>query len=81
MLRAFPFAELEMDYSNNLRLSQIPAARPPPGTLSNLVDPPTLEIPTITVNAILLSLALGVVALRVYTKHSLLRNLGWDDCM
>ncbi|KAL8980151.1 MAG: hypothetical protein Q9205_004688 [Flavoplaca limonia] len=68
-----------MDYSNNPRLSQIPAARPPPGTLSNLVDPPTLEIPTITVNAILLSLALGVVALRVYTKHSLLRNLGWDD--
>ena len=61
-------------------LRNIPALPPPDGTYSNFEHPQTLASSLIIVNAIFLSLMLGGVALRLYTRAILARALGWDDC-
>ena len=57
-----------------------PAGKPPAGVLPNFTDPPNLTalfILTLTVTQTLATLA---VVLRVYTKWSIIRSLGYEDC-
>ncbi len=63
-----------MDFSN------IPAAAPPPGMVSNFSDPKTLSTSLIVLNAIFLSIMLIVVGARLYSRAFLSRAIGWDDC-
>ncbi|CAF9907976.1 MAG: hypothetical protein HETSPECPRED_007954 [Heterodermia speciosa] len=60
-------------------LSQIPAGRPPAGTLPNFIDPVTLKAPVVALNVVFLALATVFVGLRLYTRKFLSRMLGWDD--
>lgn len=57
-----------------------PALQPPAGTISDFQKPPGLEnffLATIVLSFVLPSVAL---LLRIYTKHFLLRSIGYDDC-
>ena len=62
-------------------LSQIPAGRPPPGTLPNFTNPETLRNPVIVVNALLLTVATLTVCLRLYTRKFIVQALGAEDCI
>lgn len=57
-----------------------PAYRPPPGIASNFKNPVTLAKPLIVVNVLFITLMISVVAIRIYTKHYIVRKLWWDDC-
>ena len=57
-----------------------PAGRPPAGTLPDFQKPAGLETAfwvTIALSFALPSLAL---LLRIYTRHVILRSMGYDDC-
>lgn len=62
-----------------MELADIPAGLPPPGVTPNFVNPPSLRDPTITANAVFLSLSTVFVLLRIYTRKWLTRMLKWDD--
>ena len=53
---------------------------PPPGLTSNYVDPPSKAIWGTVTTAVCLTVATLLVAMRLYTKVKVLKNLGWDDC-
>lgn len=61
-------------------LSKIPLMKPPPGEVSNFINPPSIGNAIIIVQVVFLTLMLGFVALRIYTRGFLNRSLGWDDC-
>lgn len=54
--------------------------QPPPGVASNFINPSSVANAIIIVQAVFLTLMLGFVTLRIYTKAFLIRSLGWDDC-
>ena len=62
-------------------LAQIPAGRPPPGTISNFINPVTLKDPIVAINVIFLTVATLFVSLRIYTRKFLNRTIGSEDCM
>lgn len=59
---------------------KIPVLKPPPGVTSNFINPSSSKNAIIIVNVILVTLMLGFVALRIYTKGFLTRSVAWDDC-
>ena len=61
-------------------LSQIPAGRPPAGTVPNFIDPVTLKAPVVAFNVTFLTLSTVIVGIRLYTRKFLSRVLGWEDC-
>lgn len=61
-------------------LSQIPLAAPPPGQISNLVDPPSRAwVPRVSIYTTL-PVALGFVILRYWARFKQKLALSWDDC-
>ncbi|PYI02966.1 hypothetical protein BO78DRAFT_452727 [Aspergillus sclerotiicarbonarius CBS 121057] len=58
-----------------------PAGPPPPGQVSNLVDPPNLLVAGHTILLLFWSLASVSVAIRVYTKVFLIGVLRLSDCL
>jgi len=56
------------------------AIPPPPGVVSNFVDPPSQASWDAVTQAVCLTLATFLVAMRLYTKFGVLKNAGWDDC-
>jgi hypothetical protein len=57
------------------------AIPPPPGIEPNLVDPPSQLNSNIALHAVCLSVVTILLAVRLYTRISLVRaNLGLDDC-
>ena len=58
-----------------------PAIPPPPGVVSNFIDPKTLQPSLIAVNATFLSLMLIAVVIRLYSRGVIVHAVGWDDCM
>lgn len=67
----------ELPWWERGNLSAIP---PPPGFTSNFVNPPSKASWGIVTQALCLTLATLLVAMRLYTKLKVLRNPGWDDC-
>lgn len=62
------------------RLLNGPAGSPPDGTIPNFDNPPQNLIDVVYVTAVLgLSFATLAVAIRIYTKHILLRSMGYED--
>ena len=58
-----------------------PASPPPAGVVPNFDDPPQNLIVVLHVTAALcLSVSASCVAIRIYTKHFLLRSIGYEDC-
>ena len=58
-----------------------PAAKPPPGVIPNYQNPPNpLQVPEHVVNVLGILLTTGFVAMRMYTRHFILKSLWWDDC-
>lgn len=61
-------------------LEQLPGMPPPPGQVSNFVDPPNLltaVVVVLTISSILMIVAVG---LRVYSKLNSARSFSLDDC-
>ena len=64
----------------NIDLSKIPALAPPPGVTPNFDNPSSIGKAIIIVNVVFLTLMLGFVIMRIYTRGILLGSLHWDDC-
>ncbi|PHH59526.1 hypothetical protein CDD81_2888 [Ophiocordyceps australis] len=56
-----------------------PALAPPPGVISNLVDPPSQGYATIIAMVLYMVIATPCVAARLYTRARIHRKLWWDD--
>ena len=63
-----------MDYVN------LPAMAPPHGAQPGFVHPQTLGTSLVAFSATFPSLMLVVVAIRIYSRGSLMHAIGWDDC-
>lgn len=61
-------------------LEQIPTLSPPPGQVSNFVDPPNLIMTVAAVLAVTSLVMTMAVALRIYSKITSSRSFTWDDC-
>lgn len=61
-------------------LENLPAGTPPPGVQPNFIDPPSRANLLIALNAVFMTLAWSVVAMRLYAKGKIQRMLGWEDC-
>lgn len=61
-------------------LNTIPTTKPPPGVVSNFINPVSraaeIQIPAY----VFLPLIVGFVALRLYTRVKITGKLGADDC-
>lgn len=68
-----------MEYLTPAELYEIPALPPPPGVVSNFVNPETRSPLVIAITVICLALMWPIFVLRIYTKIWLTRNFGWDD--
>ena len=58
----------------------IPAMEPPPGQVSNFVDPPYSGAKFVVVNCVFLPIALIALAVRTWTRVVVVRSVAWDDC-
>lgn len=56
-----------------------PVSKPPPGVSSDFVNGPSLHEYDIICQTICLTLVTLFVAVRIYTKSTVLKSLGWDD--
>jgi len=61
-------------------LSTIAIGVPPPGTISNFVDPPNSGWGFIIVGAVLLPIMGIFMAIRADSKLRIIRKTTWDDC-
>lgn len=68
-------AEIPPSIRNNL-----PALQPPAGVESNFINPEDRGYIQNTVSTVLFSFMVILFANRVYTKLSVIRKVGWDDC-
>lgn len=59
-------------------LLNAPALAPPPGIIPNFTDPPNLHRTGVAVQALLLSTF--AVAIRIYTKARIMRQMAAADC-
>lgn len=57
-----------------------PASPPPPGVLSNFIDPPSHRPEIIALEGVFLSLMLMAVAVRIFVRLRVIKTWGWDDC-
>ena len=57
-----------------------PAAKPPAGVTPDFKNPPSLQTPLIVVVVLFVAISSFFVAMRLYTRHFVLRKLWWDDC-
>lgn len=64
----------------NIGWSKIPALPPPPGITPNFDSPSSIGKAIIIFNVVFLTLMLGFVTMRIYTRGILLGSLYWDDC-
>ncbi|KAM0795178.1 hypothetical protein BDR22DRAFT_894428 [Usnea florida] len=55
------------------------AIPPPPGLTSNYVNPPSKAVWGTVTTSVCLTVATLLVAMRMYTKFKVLKNIGWDD--
>ena len=58
----------------------LPAHWPPPGTISNFIDPVTRGPALVISSAIAVTLMVLAVTVRFYTKLYIRKTWGWDDC-
>ena len=58
----------------------LPAAKPPVGVVPNLVDPGSEGPILIAVGSVLVAIMLLFVAVRIYTKFTIVRRSSPDDC-
>ena len=61
-------------------LATMPAAPPPPGQVTNFVDPPSRQAAIIGVSAMMMVLTLLFVSLRLYSTFRITRSRGLEDC-
>jgi hypothetical protein len=61
-------------------LGLMPARMPPPGVVSNLIDPVSTGYQQTTCNILCLIFVTLFVGLRIYTRIRLVKCVGWDDC-
>ena len=61
-------------------LKQIPAGTPPPGQVSNLIDPSSRAYVLLITSSVFLSLGLVAFFIRLYAKFLIRRGAWWDDC-
>lgn len=64
----------------DIDLSQIPAYPPPPGVVSNFVNPPSLATAIIVTSSVMVGVMVLCVAARMYAKAVVTHTVGWDDC-
>ena len=57
-----------------------PAGIPPPGVLSDFVNPPNLDTRVYIAITVGITFASLAVLIRIYTRIFLLRSVGYDDC-
>lgn len=57
-----------------------PAARPPPGIESNLVNPTNINTALVIVLSFFLIITSSVILIRVYTKISIMKTTAYEDC-
>lgn len=57
-----------------------PALLPPAATLPDFQKAPGLERVFLATNVLSFGLPSAALLLRIYTKHFLLRSIGYDDC-
>jgi hypothetical protein len=57
-----------------------PARMPPPGVVSNLIDPVSTGYQQTTCNILCLIFVTLFVSMRIYTRIRLVKCVGWDDC-
>lgn len=62
------------------RLLNGSAGIPPAGVIPNFDDPLNLDIFLYITAALAISFATCAVIIRIYTKHFLLRSMGYEDC-
>lgn len=67
-------------YPEGADLSKIPALSPPPGIVSNFVNPVNRANITIIPCAGIVAVMILFVFLRMYTKMYITHSIGWDDC-
>lgn len=58
----------------------IPAMEPPPGQVSNFIDPPYCGAKFVVVNCVFLPMALIALIVRTWTRVVVVRSVSWDDC-
>lgn len=58
-----------------------PAGTPPAGVQSDFDDPANLNTIIYITKTLTLTLTTLAVFIRVYTRHSIIRSMGYDDCM
>ena len=66
---------------NEVPLSRVPSAVPPPGLSSNFVNPPTLHPAIVAVCSVMTSLTLFFVLIRLHLHLHSGHKFGLDDCM
>ncbi|UPX19597.1 uncharacterized protein EKO05_0009855 [Ascochyta rabiei] len=59
--------------------SMVGAMPPPPGVVSNFNDPESIAHRVIVVSVLGAVITIPICLVRLYTKHRILRNFGWDD--
>ena len=57
-----------------------PAGPPPPGQVSNLVNPFYLRTISFTTHALCLAISTIAVALRIFTKVHVMKQFRYEDC-
>ncbi|KAI9695556.1 MAG: hypothetical protein M1820_008569 [Bogoriella megaspora] len=60
-------------------LAQIPLLPPPPGVVSNFVNPPNNGTSFIVFGAVIVPVMLAFFSIRLYTKFCIIRQRSWDD--
>ncbi|KAL2794020.1 integral membrane protein [Aspergillus keveii] len=59
----------------------VPALPPPPGKVSNFVNPTNCAAKFIAVNAVFLPIALIALGIRIWTRAFIARGFRWDDAL
>lgn len=52
----------------------------PPGTVVNFDNPESIAHRVIVISVLGAVIAIPICLVRLYTKRTILRNFGWDDC-
>ena len=61
-------------------LASTPSMKPPDGAVADFDGPMLWRTTGISITSVFLALALGFVAIRVYTKTIIVGKGSWDDC-
>lgn len=61
-------------------MGELPGMNPPPGVVSNLINPPTMQNLNLICQVACLSVSTACVLIRMYTKIFVDGSHGWEDC-